>query len=143
MPPKRLPMVSTGRENRALATVMRISTARGPGRRAIQLTVFALWFQASSPASDPAPTATVAGSMLGRAVHSAAILAKNSPGRFSICRPRKSLICEMKITTAMPLVKPITTDSGMKRIMLPRRSAPRANSRMPDIMVAMSRFCTP
>ncbi len=47
------------------------------------------------------------------------------------------------MTTAMPLVKPMTTDSGMKRIMLPRRSAPIANSRMPDIIVAISRFCTP
>ena len=39
----------------------------------------------------------------------------------------------MKITTAMPLVKPITTDSGMKRIMRPDAAAP-ANSSTPDII---------
>jgi len=47
------------------------------------------------------------------------------------------------MTTAMPLVKPITTDSGMKRIMLPRRRAPIANSITPDIIVAISRLATP
>jgi len=61
----------------------------------------------------------------------------------AICRPRKSLICEMKMTTAMPLVKPITTDSGMKRIMLPSLKAPITNSMAPDMKVATSRFCTP
>ncbi|GAB1459214.1 hypothetical protein MASR2M50_09880 [Thauera sp.] len=143
MPPKRLPMVSTGNATRVFTAVMMISTASGPGSRRIQAVLVAWRFHATRIASDTTATATVGRCRVGSAAASAPILAKNSPGRSAICRPRKSLICEMKITTAMPLVKPITTDSGMKRIMLPRRSAPMANSSTPDIIVAMSRFCTP
>ncbi len=92
MPPKRLPMVSTGSANRVLIAVMAINTASGPGRRAIHATFLAWRFQASSTTSDTTATATVGRSIVGSAAHSASILAKNSPGRLSILRPRKSLI---------------------------------------------------
>ncbi len=39
--------------------------------------------------------------------------ARNSPGTFSICRPKKSLICVLAMMTAMPLVNPTTTGRGM------------------------------
>ena len=118
-------------------------TASGPGRRRIQATRVAVRFQAASTASEAADTATVGKWTVCAAPSSASILPKNSPGILSIDSPRKSLICEMKITTAIPLVKPITTDTGMKRIMLPRRKAPIASSIIPDIIVAISRFWTP
>ena len=82
-------------------------------------------------------------SRVSRWVTRALTLPKNSPGMCSIWRPRKSLIWARKITTAMPLVKPITTVLGMKRIRLPMRKTPIATSMAPASMVATSRFCTP
>ena len=74
---------------------------------------------------------------------SAAIWEKKLDGIFSIDRPRKSLTCCRAMITAMPLVKPITIDTGMSRIRLPMRRAPIANSRTPEAAVAISRFATP
>ena len=37
------------------------------------------------------------------------IFSMNSEGTLSTCSPKKSLICVLKISTAMPLVKPIVT----------------------------------
>lgn len=41
--------------------------------------------------------------------------------------------CESAISTAMPLVKPMTMLTGTKRTRLPRRKAPIATSRTPAI----------
>ena len=45
--------------------------------------------------------------------------------------------------TAMPVVKPITIDTGTKRTSVPMRSAPIAKSSTPAIIVAISRLATP
>ena len=100
-------------------------------------------FQPNSTSSEAQAKATVGRSRVSSAPVSVAILAKNSPGSWSMVRPRKSLICEMKMTTAMPLVKPMTMGSGMKRISEPRRSAPIANSSAPASMVAASKPLRP
>ena len=143
MPPKRLPMVSIGKWISALTAVAISSTASGPGRRRIHAIRVAVRFHAISTASDAIDVATVGKSIVCIAASKVSILPKNSPGIFSMSSPRKSLICEMKITTAMPFVNPMTTDTGMKRIMLPSLKAPMPSSITPDIIVAISRFCTP
>ena len=39
-------------------------------------------------------------------------LGQNAPGTVVSCTPKKSRICVLAISTAMPLVKPITMGSG-------------------------------
>ena len=62
---------------------------------------------------------------------------------FSTVRPRRSRTCESAMIAAMPVVNPITIETGMNRISVPSRSAPIAKSSTPAIMVAMSRLATP
>ena len=73
----------------------------------------------------------------------ASIWPKKCAGIRGIARPKKSFTCCRAMMTAMPLVNPITIDTGMKRIRLPSRSAPMANSSTPAPMVAISRLDTP
>ena len=47
------------------------------------------------------------------------------------------------ISTAMPLVKPITTATGMKRIKVPRRNSPIKNNSTPDMAVAKIKLARP
>ena len=68
---------------------------------------------------------------------------KKSAGMAATFRPRKSLICDSMISTAMPLVKPITTATGMNRISVPRRNKPIKNSSTPDMAVAKIRLARP
>ena len=75
--------------------------------------------------------------------HRVESMPKKSAGIFGMLRPRKSLSWDRPISTAMPLVKPITTATGMKRTSVPMRNRPMRNSRMPDMAVAMIRLGTP
>ena len=68
---------------------------------------------------------------------------KKLAGIFSICRPRKSFTCDSMITTAMPLVKPMTMEMGTKRMICPSRSAPIRKRMAPAIIVASSRLDMP
>ena len=75
------------------------------------------------------------------------ILAKNSPGTLSICNPKKSLICVLAMSTAMPFVNPITTGRGMNLTAVPKPVAPKIIRSTPAIIVHMNRpsmpcFCT-
>ena len=47
------------------------------------------------------------------------------------------------ITTAMPLVKPMTMEMGTKRMICPSRSAPIRKRMAPAIIVASSRLDMP
>ena len=85
---------------------------------------------------------TVTGSALPRLAPSARMRVKNSSG-ILMSSPRKSLTCESRIRIAMPLVKPITIDTGMKRMRLPSRSAPMRKSRKPAPIVQIARLATP
>ena len=69
--------------------------------------------------------------------------AKKSAGTFSMRRPSRSLICETAISTAMPLVKPMTIETGIRRTSAPSLSQPRASSSTPASTVAISRLATP
>ena len=84
--------------------------------------------------------ATVGACIVFAYSHSVSIRSKNSAGMLGMFRPKKSLIWLMKITTAIPLVKPITTLIGINRISTPILVSPMTKSRMPAIMVATIRF---
>ena len=58
-------------------------------------------------------------------------------------RPRKSRICVLAISTAIPLVNPTTTGRGMKRTALPLRVAPSTTRMTPAIMVHRYSPATP
>ena len=51
--------------------------------------------------------------------------------------PKKSLICVLAMSTAMPLVKPMTTGRGMYLTAVPRPVTPSRTSTTPAIMVHM------
>ena len=68
---------------------------------------------------------------------------KKLAGICSISRPRKSFSCDSAITIAMPLVKPITIGTGTKRTIWPSLKTPIPMSRMPAIIVEMSRLAMP
>ena len=54
-------------------------------------------------------------------------------------RPKMSLICVEKITTAMPEVNPVVTGKGMKRMSAPMRQTPKMMRKTPAIKVQISR----
>lgn len=68
---------------------------------------------------------------------------RNSAGTPVTSSPRKSFTCVLKMYTAMPAVKPITTGSGMYLIITPSRATPIAIRISPAIKVQTIRFSGP
>lgn len=64
-------------------------------------------------------------------------------GTCSMVSPKKSLICVLAMTTAIPFVNPITTGRGMNFTALPRPVAPRVTSKTPAMIVHMNSPSTP
>jgi hypothetical protein len=85
-------------------------------------------------------TAAVSGSIVRHAPAYASHFSTTSGGTLASWSPRKSFTWLEKITTAMPLVNPVTTGCGMKRIALPIRVRPRITRRTPAVTSA--RNCT-
>ncbi|OQC10236.1 MAG: hypothetical protein BWX79_01346 [Alphaproteobacteria bacterium ADurb.Bin100] len=150
MPPKRLPMVSTLRFSSHTASVARTRATIDPG---IGVSFPVNWMplpilgmkncQMTMMASEASATANAAGLKVCSAEPSVDSMPKKSAGMLVTCRPRKSLTCDSAISTAMPLVNPITTAIGMKRISVPSLNRPIRNSSTPDIAVAMMRLASP
>ncbi len=126
MPPKRLPMVSTGRSSRLTAAVASTSTSTGPGialtkrhRRTASVGAapcFGVRYtlgQTNSNSSDSMATISATGLTVCACAARVLICAKKSPGMRAISRPKKSFSCDSAISTAMPLVKPITIGTGI------------------------------
>ena len=67
----------------------------------------------------------------------------NWSGIEPIRRPKKSRNCVLAMSTAMPLVKPMTTGRGMYLTAEPTPEAPSATRMAPAINVQMKRPCTP
>ena len=150
MPPKRLPMVSTGQCPSATPVVASTNTTIEPGTSARRVSAGcrrpsagrANCHSTSRPRQAKANKVAVP-LKLGRAACSVASMPKKSAGILLVRRPKKSLICDNAISTAMPLVKPITTATGMKRTRVPSLNRPIANSITPDMAVAMIRLARP
>ena len=68
---------------------------------------------------------------------------QNSPGTTFKSRPKKSRICVLAISTAMPFVKPTTTGRGMNFTAEPMPVRPMTTSITPAIIVHMNRPSTP
>ena len=68
---------------------------------------------------------------------------EKSEGIFTIVSPNKSLICVVKIVTAIPLVNPTTIGYGIYLIIVPRRNSPKATRNTPAINVATVSPCNP
>ncbi len=127
--PKREPIVSTGSFRIATAAVARIIATNGAG------TLRDTLGQKTSTARVPVATPTAAGLTVGRARPSASHFSTKSAGTAPIESPRKSFTWELKMMTAIPDVKPVTTGYGMNLIRPPRRARPRAIRPMPAIKV--------
>ena len=89
-------------------------------------------------ASDAAPTATAVQLTVSSDTAITAMREKNSLGMTAMPSPRKSLICVDAISSAMPLVKPITTGRGMNFTACPSPVTARNNRIAPAIIVTIS-----
>ena len=79
-----------------------------------------------------------------RARRASAIRGRELAGHRALrLRPKKSLICVLAMSTAMPFVKPMTTGRGMNFTAVPMPVAPRTTSMTPAIIVHMNRPSTP
>ena len=130
------------------ASVANTSATMDPGTKLTQRYGVALSrrprrIQPTSSDKEPRATSKAAKLAECRFCPSARSMPKKSAGMDSIFRPRKSLICDSMIKTAMPFVKPITTDTGINRIKVPSRNKPSRNSKMPDMAVANIRLARP
>ena len=95
-------------------------------------------------AKDNNAMKNAAGFQVGRACHKVSSKPKNSAGTLpSISKPKKSLICEIPISTAIPLVKPIITATGINLTNTPMRKKPIIHRMPPDIKVASNKPDTP
>ena len=103
MPPNLDPIVSTGRPNAATAAVAATSATIEPGTRGSQRG------HTRTTASEAAASASAAGFHCGSPAASARHAREELARRLGMARPRKSLICVAAISSAMPLVKPMTT----------------------------------
>src|SRR6218665_2585820 len=68
---------------------------------------------------------------------------KKLPGMWVMDRPSQSLTCDNAISTAMPLVKPMTMLTGTKRTSVPSRKNPSSSTRPPAAARADHRLAPP
>ena len=146
--PNLLPMVSTGSFSAHTTSEDSTSTTTVEGSFAVMPRqrgpfAFAGTGQKMIRPSDTAPIASARQLKVCMYSVMTEICEKKFDGDLGIARPSRSFTCEMAMMTAMPAVKPITIDTGMKRTRLPRRNAPIANRSTPAIMVAIKRLATP
>jgi hypothetical protein len=101
-------------------------------------------FHTMMSASTPAATSVVGSDAVSACIVSSAILGTSSPGT-GPCSviPKKSLICVLAMTSAMPLVNPMTTGLGMKRTAVPDPVSPMITRTTPAIIVHMNKPSTP
>ena len=128
MPPKRLPMVSTGRLSAQAATDRVTSATTGAGSRdvafsALMVSTCSSWRrncestahsrgQMNRPMMHSAPRPKAQGLKLPMCCQSVPICWKKSAGILATSSPSQSRNCDRPMSTAMPLVKPITTLTG-------------------------------
>jgi hypothetical protein len=137
MPPNRLPMVSTGSPSATTAAVPATRAMIVPGTR------FETRVRIRMIASDATASAVACPDQVPAAPASARRRGRNSPGTRSSCKPKKSRICVLAMSTAIPFVNPTTTGLGMKRTADPMPVSPSARSRRPAMNVQTNRPSTP
>ena len=155
MPPNLLPMVSTGISSQRDSSVSVTSATTGAGMRAKRRTVWPSVKrstgepcinkrgQTKTPTKHAAPKPSAYGLTLPMCSASVCTCEKKLPGIFSTASPSQSFSCDSAISTAMPLVKPITMLTGTKRTKLPSLNSPSANNNTPAQAVEISKLATP
>src|SRR6218665_3235691 len=68
---------------------------------------------------------------------------KKLPGMWVMDRPSQSLTCDNAISTAMPLVKPMTMLTGTKRTSVPSRKNPGSKRQPPRAAVGNNKIGQP
>ena len=137
IPWKRVSIVATARPSVCAAAVPATSATIVPGMRVFSVA------QRISASSVHTPSPAVIASVVGSARPISTMRPTKSSGMRVMVRPRNSRSCVVAMMTAMPLVKPITTGRGMKRMALPIPVRPRRTSITPPIIVHMNRPATP
>ena len=150
MPPKREAMVSTSKPIELVTNVPKTKTNIEPGMsESFLISAYCentrgnTSCHITSKAKQAIDKVNACVLMLAIFCESVVRIPKKSAGIASIRRPKKSLICETMIKTAMPLVKPITTATGINRMSEPNRSKPINSNMTPDMAVAMIKFANP
>src|ERR1051326_6806918 len=127
----RVPIVSTGRWNNCTTSVERTSATRGPG------ILCETCGQSMMIKREPIAIAIENGFTRSRCRPKEAHFSIKSAGTAPICNPRKSLTCDEKMMSAIPLVNPTMTGYGMNLIAEPNRAKPIIMRMMPAMIVAM------
>ncbi len=159
MPPKRVPTVSTGKLSTQASSESVTSAITGPGMREVALRALTVSMASSwrrnwestahrrghttRPSTHSAPSPSANGLRLWMWLPIASIWPKKLAGIFSMSSPSRSRTCESAMSTAMPLVKPMTTVTGTYRTSVPSRNRPSRNSSTPALAVEISRLATP
>ena len=130
IPPKTEPIVLTGWLKAQTATEPSTTAIRNDGhfgryRRRAKIT--------TSAATD---TPSAAGESVARAAQSTSNFTTTSPGFDFGSRPKRSFSWLVKMITAIPAVKPVTTGSGTYLIQVPRRAKPATINISPASSVA-------
>ncbi len=86
---------------------------------------------------DPTPSIVADSETVPAAATTAPMRAANSEGTSASCSPKKSRICVLAISTAIPFVNPITTGRGRYLTAVPIPLMPRMTSITPAIIVTM------
>jgi hypothetical protein len=138
MPPNLLPMVATGRWNSATVTVASSSAMNGDGS-----SLLSRLGHSRISASEAPDTASVMPSNSAKRALSVVTMAKKPAGICATGRPKKSLSWVRKISTAIPLVKPVISGIGKNLITCPSRITPISTSITPAMKVQIRRLATP
>eukprot|EP01022_Parablepharisma_sp_SALTPOND_P012225 TRINITY_DN1566_c0_g2_i1.p1 TRINITY_DN1566_c0_g2~~TRINITY_DN1566_c0_g2_i1.p1 ORF type:complete len:1815 (-),score=421.25 TRINITY_DN1566_c0_g2_i1:71508-76952(-) len=133
MPPNLLPMVSTSSPRIHTARAASTTPTTGPGMRGLNLRMRMMEARARTA------MATVFGLMVPACWKQADHFSTNWGGTSAMDRPKKSFICEEKMSTAMPAVNPVVTGQGIYLMSVPNRKKPKISSSTPAISVVSTR----
>ena len=119
------------------ATVITMMAIRLPGSFFNTLLYLAIIGHAAITATEPIPTPALHRSMVPNEPIYATHFSIKSLGTVSIVSPNRSLICVVKMVSAIPLVNPTTMGYGIYLIIVPKCSTPNIIRNTPAISVAI------
>ncbi len=137
-------MVATdGKCHMACTAVASSIASSGEGRRVSPGIRGSSRVPASTTTSVPSPISVVGTSSPGIACSSDQSFSWKCSVGPAACSPKKSFHCPTQMITAMPVVKPTITGSGMNLMTPPSRPRPIASRMAPAISVATCRPAMP
>ncbi len=136
--PKREPIVSTGRWNRAAAAAAAVTAISIPGHSGLKRRKRLV--TTMTPTPRPSAATLTEDAVWNRAASLGTTAPGSAPASF---RPNRSLSWLAAMIRAMPAVKPTVTACGMRRTSSPSRSRPPTASISPDRNTARARPSMP